>query len=145
MNSMYQFISVVLCIVVFGSAVAVTFGMLDINKRKEDAIVADAADKASIHSQMGMEKDDKQYVQVNSNEVYGSILAIADADDEVVVYIGNARISDDDMEKIRNRKKNVVSELKEGSVQTITTDAFHTMTKISIFSRFTSKGFKIYE
>lgn len=112
MNSMYQFISVVLCIVVFGSAVAVTFGMLDINKRKEDAIVADAADKASIHSQMGMEKDDKQYVQVNSNEVYGSILAIADADDEVVVYIGNARISDDDMEKIRNRKKNVVSELK---------------------------------
>ena len=112
MNSMYQFISVVLCIVVFGSAVAVTFGMLDINKRKEDAIVADAADKASIHSQMGMEKDDKQYVQVNSNEVYGSILAIADADDGVVVYIGNARISDDDMEKIRNRKKNVVSELK---------------------------------
>jgi len=95
----------------FAAAVTIMFFMIFAAQDKEKIMVQDAGQKASV-TQTRIVTEGEEYIKVSGAEVYSDILALADSNTEIEIYIGNDAILEEDMVKIRERKPNVLTSLK---------------------------------
>lgn len=95
----------------FGAAVTIMFFMIFVAQDKEKIMVKDAGEKASV-TQVRIVTDGKEYIEVSGAEVYSDIIALADSYSKIDIYLGNDAILEEDMVKIRERKPNVLTSLK---------------------------------
>lgn len=95
----------------FGAAVTIMFFMIFVAQDKEKIMVKDAGKKASV-TQVRIVTDGKEYIEVSGAEVYSDIIALADSYSKIDIYLGNDAILEEDMVKIRERKPNVLTSLK---------------------------------
>lgn len=95
----------------FAAAATIMFFMIFAAQDKEKIMVQDAGEKASV-TQTRIVTDEKEYIEVSGAEVYSDVIALADSYTEIEIYIGNNAILEEDMVKIRERKPNVLTALK---------------------------------
>lgn len=111
MSSIQHFMYVCLNGAVFMGAVIAIVVMLTLTQDREDTMINDMSNKSSISMQV-QEKETKEYVSVSGTSIYSDILSVADDDLNIDIYLGNTKISFEDREKIKNRKADVLRNLK---------------------------------
>lgn len=98
-------------IAAFSAAVIIMFFMIFAAQDKEKIMVKDAGEKASV-TQVRIVTDGQEYIEISGAEVYSDIIALADSYTNIDIYLGNDAILKEDLVKIRERKQNVLTSLK---------------------------------